>query len=72
MSNEFYSPHSYKQNTWEADEDESIELSAMDIAYEEYRRTYLWDLDTPLPRNDFEKRLDNDEDFRNIWAPIDY
>lgn len=72
MSNEFYSPHSYKQNTWEANDDGVEELSAMDIAYEQYRRTYLWDLDTPLPRKDFEKRLDNDENFRNIWAPIDY
>jgi len=47
------------------------EQSAMDIAYEEYRKTYLWDLDTPLPRDKFEKRLEVDEDFRNIWGPVE-
>jgi len=70
MSKEYYSPHTYKQNTWEGDDD-TIEQSAMDIAYEEYRRTYLWDLDTPLPRDKFEKRLEVDEDFRNIWGPVE-
>lgn len=45
------------------------EQSAMDIAYESYCRVYLWDLDTPLPREDFEKRLEEDEDFRKVYGP---
>lgn len=45
------------------------EQTAMDIAYETYRRVYLWDLDEPLSREDFENRLSTDEDFRKTWGP---
>lgn len=45
------------------------EQTAMSIAYETYRRVYLWDLDEPLSREDFENRLSTDEDFRKTWGP---
>lgn len=48
---------------------EYTEQTEMDIAYESYCRVYLWDLDEPLPREDFEKRLEEDEEFRDVWGP---
>ena len=71
---EYYSPSDYKQNTWEY-EDETEETkgfevhTAMDEAYNVYERTYTWDLDKPLERKAFEKRLKEDEDFAAVWGP---
>lgn len=71
MSKEHYSPSDFKQNTWEYndDEDESIYHTPMDEAYNVYYRTYTWDLDEPLPRRQFEKRIREDEEFAKVWGP---
>lgn len=71
---EHYSPSDYKQNTWEyedeTEETEGFEVhTAMDEAYNVYERTYTWDLDEPLERKAFEKRLKEDEDFAAVWGP---
>jgi hypothetical protein len=70
---EHYSPSEFKQNTWEYDDDgeEDVHYTPMDEAYNSYYRTYTWDLDDPLPRKEFEKRLREDEDFAAVWGPRD-
>lgn len=73
MSKEYYSPSDFKQNTWEFDDDEDDEVThtPMDEAYNSYYRTYTWDLDNPLPKKAFVKKLVEDEEFRKIWGPKD-
>lgn len=71
---EHYSPSDFKQNTWEynnhgEEEKKSIQPTSMDEAYNIYYRTYTWDLDEPLPRRQFEKRLREDEEFAKVWGP---
>lgn len=70
---EHYSPSEFKQNTWEYDDnkEEDVHHTAMDEAYNSYYRTYTWDLDDPLPRKEFEKRLREDEDFAAVWGSRD-
>ena len=57
---EDYSPSDYKQNTWEYDEDN---------AYNTYTRVYIWDLDEPLSREEFEKALKENKNFTRVWGP---
>ena len=71
---EHYSPSDYKQNTWELDDDEEESEgtkvhTVMDEAYNTYERTYAWELDEPLERKAFEKRLKEDKDFAAVWEP---
>lgn len=71
---EHYSPSDFKQNTWELDdydeeEEKSLHHTPMDEAYNIYHRTYTWDLDEPLPRKQFEKRIREDEEFAKVWGP---
>ena len=68
-----YSPSEFKQNTWEYDdnEEEEVHHTTMDEAYNSYYRTYTWDLDDPLPKKAFMKRLKEDEEFAAVWGPRD-
>ena len=68
---EHYSPSEFKQNTWEYEDsqEEDILHTPMDEAYNTYYRTYTWDLDDPLPRKAFEKRLREDREFAAVWEP---
>lgn len=70
---EHYSPSEFKQNTWEYDdsEEEDAHHTPMDEAYNSYYRTYTWDLDEPLPKKAFVKRLKEDEEFAKVWGPRD-
>lgn len=48
---------------------EKVEIqNELDIAYESYKRVYLWDLDEPLSKEKFKERLQIDEDFRKVWG----
>jgi len=69
---ENYSPSDYKQNTWEYDEDDDeseYTKEELDIAYNTYTRVYIWDLDEPLSRKEFEKALKENKDFTRVWGP---
>ena len=69
---EYYSPSEFKQNTWEYnDSGENVYYTSMDEAYNTYYRTYTWDLDEPLPRKAFEKRVREDKEFAAVWGPRD-
>lgn len=74
---EFYSPSDYKLNTWQFDSQEDEEddktnkytKEELDKAYDTYTRVYIWDLDEPLSREEFEKALEDSEDFTKVWGP---
>ena len=69
---ENYSPSDYKQNTWEYDEDnddKEYTKEELDKAYNTYTRVYIWDLDEPLSREEFEKTLKESENFTRVWGP---
>jgi len=69
---ENYSPSDYKQNTWEYDEDDDdneYTKEELDKAYDTYTRVYIWDLDEPLSREEFEKALKEKKNFTRVWAP---
>jgi hypothetical protein len=69
MSKEHYSPSYFKQNTWEyEDMEEDEKETQIDLAYTTYCRVYLWDLDEPLPKEEFAKKLKEDENFRAVWG----
>ena len=74
---EYYSPSDYRLNTWQFDSQEDEEENEtnkytkeeLDKAYDTYTRVYIWDLDEPLSREEFEKALEDSEDFTNVWGP---
>ena len=69
---ESYSPSDFKQNTWEYDEDDDDDeytKEELDKAYDTYTRIYIWDLDEPLSREEFEKALKEKKDFTRVWEP---
>lgn len=56
------------ENSYEDGGDEIEIQNQLDIAYETYKRVYLWDLDTPISKEDFEVRLREDDNFRSVWG----
>jgi len=74
---EYYSPSDYRLNTWQFDSQEDEEddetnnytKEELDKAYNTYTRVYIWDLDEPLSREEFEKALEDSEDFTKVWGP---